>query len=143
MSGHPVDLREVLLQPRSFDALNDQLRTDARERLRLARVKARAAFAGRTIWWINSTSQGGGIAEMLRALLPYWLGSGIDTRWLVLTAPSAYFRLTKRLHNLLHGVPEQPPGPRDRAMYEWVAHSAADKARSLISEGDVVILEDP
>jgi trehalose synthase len=143
MSGRPVDLREVPLQPRSFDALNDQLRADARERLGLAREEARVAFGDRTIWWINSTSQGGGVAEMLRTLLPYWLGSGIDARWLVLTAPSEYFRFTKRLHNLLHGVPERPPGPRDRAIYEWVTHSAADKARSLVSPGDVVILEDP
>jgi trehalose synthase len=143
LSGRPVDLREVLLRPRPFDALNDQLRTDARERLRLARDEARGAFAGRTIWWINSTSQGGGIAEMLRTLLPYWLDSGVDTRWLVLTAPSAYFRLTKRLHNLLHGVPERPPSPRDRAFYESVARSAAVKARSLVRPGDIVILEDP
>ena len=143
VSERPVDLREVLLQPRPFDALNDQLRTDALERLRLAREEARAAFAGRTIWWINSTSQGGGVAEMLRTLLPYWLGSGIDTRWLVLTAPTAFFRFTKRLHSLLHGLPERPPGARDRAIYEWVTHSVASKARSFVREGDVVILEDP
>lgn len=98
---------------------------------------------GRTVWWVNSTSQGGGVAEMLRTLLPYWRGSGIDARWLVLEAPSGFFRLTKRLHNLLHGVPDRRPDRGDRVLYEWVAHAAAAKARELVAPGDIVILEDP
>jgi len=39
LSGHPVDLREVPLQPRSFDALNNQLRADEENRIHLALLR--------------------------------------------------------------------------------------------------------
>jgi trehalose synthase len=37
-------------------------------------------FADRTLWHVNSTSQGGGVAEMLQSLLGYLVGAGIPTR---------------------------------------------------------------
>lgn len=143
MSGPPVELHEVALRPRSLDALSDQLARGAWERLQVAREEATSVFGGRTVWSLNSTSVGGGVAEMLRTLLPYWQGSGIDSRWLVLSAPSSFFRVTKRLHRLLHGVPDRPLGLRDRALYESVAQAAAARARELVAPGDLVILEDP
>lgn len=143
MSGPAASLREAPLAARSLDELSDQLDGDARGRLLASREDARATLRDRTVWWVNSTSRGGGVAEMLRTLLPYWRGSGIDTRWLVLEAPSGYFRLTKRLHNLLHGIPDRLPTARDRARFERVADVAGAMARELVAPGDVVILEDP
>jgi trehalose synthase len=143
LSRPAVDLREAPLAARSFDRLSDQLDSAARERLLAAREDARATLQDRRVWWVNSTSRGGGIAEMLRTLLPYWRGSGIDSRWLVLEAPSAYFRLTKHLHNLLHGIPGRPPTSRDRALFESVAAVVGAMARELVAPGDVVVLEDP
>ncbi len=49
---------------------------------------------------------------MQRTLWPYWRAAGIDARWLVLTGSPAFFRFTKRLHNLLHGRGVPPPGSR-------------------------------
>ena len=34
-------------------------------------------LAGRTIWNVNSTAQGGGVAEMLRSLVAYARGAGL------------------------------------------------------------------
>src|SRR5262249_23676813 len=65
--------------------------------------RARALLAGRTVWNINSTAVGGGVAEMLQSLLGYARGAGIDARWLVIQGDQAFFRVTKRLHNFLHG----------------------------------------
>ena len=47
--------------------------------------EARALLGGRTLWSINSTALGGGVAEMQRTLWPYWRDAGIDARWLVLS----------------------------------------------------------
>src|SRR5690348_4407712 len=66
-------------------------------------VRAREVFAGRAIWHVSSTRRGGGVAEMLWALLPYVRGSGIDTRWVVLRESPEFFAITKRIHNLIHG----------------------------------------
>ena len=37
-------------------------------------------FADRTLWHVNSTSQGGGVAEILQSLLGYLVGAGIRAR---------------------------------------------------------------
>src|SRR5262245_39002057 len=65
--------------------------------------RARTLLAGRVVWNINSTAVGGGVAEMLQSLLAYARGAGIDARWLVIRGDAAFFRVTKRLHNFLHG----------------------------------------
>src|SRR5919201_6525485 len=60
-------------------------------------------LSGRVVWNINSTSHGGGVAEMLRSLIAYARGAGLDARWLVIPGSPEFFRITKRLHNRLHG----------------------------------------
>jgi hypothetical protein len=41
---------------------------------------------------------GRGVAEMLRFLLGYLAGAGIDARWTVLEGNEDFFQVTKRLH---------------------------------------------
>jgi hypothetical protein len=83
--------------------LIDDLQTEAWTRLCIVRDHAPKGLGGRRVWTVNSTARGGGVAEMQRTLLPYWRGSGIDARWLVVQASPAFFKLTKRIHNMLHG----------------------------------------
>jgi trehalose synthase len=37
-------------------------------------------FDGHVIWMLNSTAAGGGVAEMLRSLLSYTRGAGVNVR---------------------------------------------------------------
>jgi trehalose synthase len=62
-------------------------------------------FDGVRIWNINSTAQGGGVAEMLSTLLPYARGAGVDAGWMVISGDDDFFTITKRIHNRLHGTP--------------------------------------
>ena len=62
-------------------------------------------LAGRVIWHVNSTARGGGVAEMLQSLLAYARGAGVDVRWLTIGGNEEFFRVTKRIHNHLHGSP--------------------------------------
>jgi trehalose synthase len=108
-------------------------------------VHAQALFEGRTIWNVNSTAKGGGVAEMLRSLLAYTIGARIDARWVVIDGSPDFFRVTKRIHNKLHGAPGDG-GPLDeeqRRVYEAILAANGKELASLISEGDVVILHDP
>jgi trehalose synthase len=102
-------------------------------------------FAGRVIWNVNSTAKGGGVAEMLNALLPYARGAGVDARWLVLSGDEGFFRVTKRLHNHLHGDAGDAPhlDSDDRAQYEAVAAAAAGQLVEMAGGGDMVVLHDP
>jgi len=102
-------------------------------------------LAGRVVWNVNSTALGGGVAEMIRAYLPYVLDGGIDARWLVLQEDPAFFVLTKRIHNNLHGKPgdEGPLGKREQRYYSDALAESERALTGLISAGDVVILHDP
>lgn len=80
----------------------------------------RQAMAGRVLWNVNSTAAGGGVAEMLQAILPYVRGAGLDARWVVLRATADFFQVTKRLHNALHGFSGNGTelGAEERERYE-------------------------
>ncbi|MGN6664722.1 MAG: glycosyltransferase [Solirubrobacterales bacterium] len=107
--------------------------------------QARSTFAGRAIWHLNSTARGGGVAELLRALLPYARGAGVDVRWIVLREGDEFFTVTKRLHNHLHGDPGDG-GDLDesaRRLYEAVLHANFEVLAPMMQRGDIVYLHDP
>ncbi|MFW5662560.1 MAG: glycosyltransferase [Bacteroidota bacterium] len=52
---------------------------------------------------INSTSQGGGVAEMLNAYVPLMNDIGIDAGWRILHGNPDFFGITKKFHNSLQG----------------------------------------
>ena len=68
-------------------------------------MKARGFLDGRTVFNINSTATGGGVAELLQTLLAYARGAGVDARWVVVNGDGRFFEITKRIHNRLYGVP--------------------------------------
>ena len=49
-----------------------------------ALASVREVLDGRRIWHVNSTPQGGGVAELLSTLLPYAADAGVDAWWLVI-----------------------------------------------------------
>jgi trehalose synthase len=100
---------------------------------------------GRVIWNVNSTATGGGVVELLRPLLGYSRGGGVDARWVVISGDPAFFQITKRLHNHLHGVEGDGGGlgVEDRAVYERTLAGNAAELVELVSPRDVVILHDP
>ena len=60
---------------------------------------------GRAVQNINSTAVGGGVAEILSRLVPLLREVGVDARWDVIRGGEAFFAVTKKLHNALHGEP--------------------------------------
>jgi trehalose synthase len=109
------------------------------------RRRAQVLLRGRAVWCVNSTARGGGVAEMLSSLLAFTRGAGIDTRWAVVGGDAEFFRVTKRLHNRLHGSPGDggPLGPVERAAYDRTQKAAAADLAMRVREGDVVLLHDP
>jgi trehalose synthase len=107
--------------------------------------RAVEALAGRAVWMVNSTSVGGGVAELLRSWLPYWRTAGINQHWAVISADPAFFDVTKRIHNFLHGHPGDGGelGGRERRVYEHALAANAVRLARSIRPGDIVILHDP
>jgi trehalose synthase len=102
-------------------------------------------LAGHRVWAVSSTAAGGGVAAMMRTLLPYWRGAGIDVRWIVVTGPQEFFRVTKRLHNWLHGSlgDSGPLGPDQFALLRRIASAQLDALIARVAPGDTVVLHDP
>ncbi len=128
--------------PRRFEAV---IPPGEYQDLRALIDAAAAALHGRVIWNINSTGSGGGVAELLRTLLGYSRGGGVDARWLVLSGGPPFFEVTKRIHNHLHGFDGNGRGlsEADRAIYDGtLAENAAELVR-LVHPDDIVILHDP
>jgi len=71
----------------------------------LAEIYARARkLYGKHIVHINSTYQGGGVAEILYSLVLLMNDVGIDTGWRILHGSPDFFDVTKKFHNALQGA---------------------------------------
>ena len=106
--------------------------------------QVRRQLAGRTIWNVNSTATGGGVAEMLQVLCGYVSDVGIPISWLVVTGDAEFFAITKRLHNQIHGA--RAGGPLDAAdahHYTRMLTANAVELLGRIQPGDVALLHDP
>jgi trehalose synthase len=106
--------------------------------------QVRHMLAGRTIWNVNSTAVGGGVAEMLHALVGYVKDLGIPIGWLVITGDARFFAITKRLHNQIHGdLAGGPLGAAEAHHYMRMLTANAVELLGRIRPGDVALLHDP
>jgi len=137
-------LGTVVPVPRDVAALSAIIGEQRYAALRHDAETFRRRFAGSTIWNVNSTAAGGGVAEMLQTLVGYVQDLGVDIRWLVLHGDPAFFATTKRLHNALHG--DGDVGAPDAAEAEHYRAVLAENAAELttrVQPGDIVLLHDP
>lgn len=98
----------------------------------------------RKLWMVNSTAQGGGVAEMLPRMISIFEELGLPTEWAVLnTDRQDFFALTKNIHNLIHGKGELTIDDAARRVFEEVNRANADGLRELLSPDAVLIVHDP
>lgn len=138
-------LTKIDIRSRSSSALAGLLGPERFAELLQVGDKMRSLLKGRRVIHINSTSSGGGVAEMLTTVLGYLRGGGLDTEWYVLRGTPPFFLVTKRIHNGLHGSSGDGGdlGEVERAAYESVHAGAREAVRALVRPGDVVIVHDP
>lgn len=102
------------------------------------------AFEGRTVWMVNSTAEGGGVAEMMPKLVTLLRELGVDTEWVVINpSEPRFFNLTKQLHNLLHDAGSPDLDGDDRALFEAVSREVAEPLQRRVSPDDLVVVHDP
>ena len=117
-----LEPREVPVTPRDLDRYRSLIPPDRFAELQTGVAEATGAMSSRALWNISSTEVGGGVAEMLHAIVGYALGTGVTARWLVIEGDHDFFAITKRIHNRLHGA-EGDEGDlevKERAHYEEV-----------------------
>jgi trehalose synthase len=117
----------------------------AADALRRRAAEVAPRLEGRTVWMVNSTASGGGVAEMLPTMVTLLNELGIDTRWFVIqTAEEEFFRLTKNLHNLIHGAGDPAMDEAaDHRIYQAVNAANARTLGPMLEDGDVLVVHDP
>ena len=89
-------------------------------------------LAGLRMVQVNSTKEGGGVAEILSWMTPLMREIGVESSWEVITGPPRFYEITKALHNGLQGQPVFI-SQADWKLYrevnaEWAERSRAEKA---------------
>jgi trehalose synthase len=137
-------MHEVALEKRSLAALSALLPAEQAARFEAAAARAREVLAGRMVWNVNATETGGGVAEMLRTLLGYFIAAGVQARWLVLDGDEEFFATTKSLHNAIHGLGDPSAfGPDQHRVYQRVLRKNLPDLLRRVRRQDLVMLHDP
>ena len=79
------------------------------------------------------------MAEILNRAVPLLNQLGVDARWNIIEAPPAFYKVTKKFHNLLHGRRDDISDPEYRLFEE----TTRKNIESLEITGDIVFIHDP
>ena len=96
-------------------------------------------LSGKIVQNVNSTMSGGGVAEILSRLVPLMNQLGVDARWSVIEGNDAFFSVTKKIHNALHGRSESLTA----ADFETFLDTTARNVREIELSGDIMYIHDP
>lgn len=105
------------------------------EELRLIAEKLK----GRTVRNFNSTSVGGGVAEILTRMIPLLQEMGIQAKWDLIKGGEKFFKVTKKFHNALHGKSADIT-PEDLTVF---LETGEMNAKEADLSGDVLFIHDP
>ena len=97
-------------------------------------------FKGLKVVHINSTPRGGGVAEVLKSLVPLMKGMGMKAEWHTIPPREDFFEITKKIHNALQGQGCAFPAPVKKRYLEYTKETA-ELARDM--KADIWIIHDP
>ena len=96
-------------------------------------------LSGKTVLNINSTLVGGGVAEILSRVVPLLNQLGVDVRWQIISGDPQFFKVTKRLHNALHGKAESISDDDFSLFLETTEQNLSQ----IDLAGDILFIHDP
>lgn len=136
---HEVSLPEVPLAP--YQAV---LGDERMARLRESAGRVSGKLGGSTIWNINSTAAGGGVAELLSVVCPLARAAGLDMRWLVIDADKEFHVIAKRLISRLYGTTGDGGSLGDTELhhYQQVLWANASDLSRQVRRSDIVVVHD-
>jgi len=94
---------------------------------------------GTSVRNVNSTAVGGGVAEILTRMIPLLKDLGVDARWDVIKGNERFFRITKAMHNALHGGADRISAED----FDFFLEVNRTNAREMDLGGAVTMIHDP
>ena len=100
------------------------------------------AVGRRRVVHVNSTREGGGVAETLKRLVPLMQDLGLDVGWETVTGEARFFQCTKAMHNGLQGAAVVLSASLLSA-YEEASRENAERLAPILADADFVFIHDP
>jgi len=97
---------------------------------------------GKKIVHVNSTKEGGGVAEILSSMVPLSQELGLDVAWEVIEGDEPFFNCTKTLHNSLQGMAGGLSESQAGAYME-TNRKNAERLKDVLESADYVFIHDP
>ncbi len=97
---------------------------------------------GLSVVHVNSTSEGGGVAEILTWMVPLMRDLGLDAHWKVIRGTPAFFSVTKSIHNGLQGKAVTLTR-KDWETYHGVNAENCQELGDSLGKAEVVVIHDP
>jgi trehalose synthase len=97
---------------------------------------------GARVVHVNSTRDGGGVAEILHRMIPLKEELGLNPSWEVVDGEGEFYQCTKYMHNTLQGNRFEIP-PTLLKRYEETNEENAERLRGQLEEADFVFIHDP
>jgi len=99
------------------------------------------SIRGAKVLHVNSTMVGGGVAEILHRLIPLMNDVGVETDWQIFKGDDHFFRITKKIHNLLH-LPS-PEGLDSHEVLTFLDYTYRNLDAIDTKAYDIVFVHDP
>ena len=137
-------MREVTVGAADLAAYQQILGPERSAALRSGAERLAGLLGGRTVWNVNSTAAGGGVAELLHSLVPLATALDLPVRWLVIDGDPRFFAVTKRLCTLVYGSPGDggPTGEPEQEHYRRVLRANSEDLAGFVRPGDVVVVHE-
>ena len=97
---------------------------------------------GMKILHINSTKEGGGVAEILNRLIPLKKELGIEAEWEIIKGEKEFYQCTKKMHNSLQGNRDDISASLLN-VYEKTNLQNFERLRHKLEGADFVFIHDP
>jgi len=128
-------LQQVDVGPRTIDDYTAIIGESPVDEIR----RLAAPLKGLRVLQLNATPYGGGVSELLRAIVPIEHSLGLIVDWKVIHGDEPFFDVTKTIHNGLQGANDGLTHDQQQ-LYRTTSQL---NAQQLEAEYDVVVIHDP
>ena len=104
-------------------------------------TKTAEKLRGLRVIHVNATAQGGGVAEILKSLVPLMQDVGVRAEWYALSPDDSFFSISKSLHHCLQGG-SSTPSAAEFSHYRARNERAVKTLKSMGVSADIWFIHD-
>ena len=126
----------VFPEPKHLDEYREIIGEEAYEEI----IALARPLSGKRVLHLNATPAGGGVAELLKTIVPLTNSTGLTADWALIRGAPEFFEVSKTMHNSLQGKRVS----WTQEMWDiWKQYNEATAEDLVAAEYDFVVVHDP